>query len=126
MSDETPTAALEKIFHEPNRLAIMSALCAAEGGLSFPELRETCNLTDGNLNRHLKVLLESSAIRIKKQFVADRPRTTVTLAPNGLIRFQEYLQALEAVLLNARAAMATSPQSSKRRVPSTQTAPATA
>jgi DNA-binding transcriptional ArsR family regulator len=110
MSDETPVAALEKIFHEPNRLAIMSALCAAESGLSFPELRQACNLTDGNLNRHLKVLSESAAISIKKQFVDDRPRTTVTLSPAGLARFQDYLKALEAVLLNARSALETTTQ----------------
>ncbi|MBT3193451.1 MAG: helix-turn-helix domain-containing protein [Verrucomicrobia bacterium] len=110
MSDETPAATLEKIFHEPNRLAIMSALCAAESGLSFPELRETCSLTDGNLNRHLKVLSGSSAIVIKKQFINDRPRTTVSLSPTGLARFQDYLKALEAVLLNARTALETTAQ----------------
>ena len=116
MSDTTPTAALEKIFHEPNRLAIMSALCAAESGLSFPELKQSCNLTDGNLNRHLKVLSEDSAVRIKKKFVDDRPRTTVTLTASGLTRFQEYLGALESVLLNARAALDTAPEKAPAQV----------
>ncbi len=110
MNDEQQTIALEKIFHEPNRLAIMSALCAAEEGLSFPELRNTCNLTDGNLNRHLKVLAENEAICISKAFVDDRPRTTVTLTPDGLDRFQEYLHALEEVLVNARSALDSAPR----------------
>lgn len=111
MKDDKPATTLEKIFHEPNRLAIMSSLCAAENGLSFPELKQLCNLTDGNLNRHLKVLSENQAIRIKKQFVAEKPRTTVSLSPNGLRGFQEYLLALEAVLENARAAIESVPQS---------------
>lgn len=47
---------LERIFHEPNRLAVMSHLAAAAQGLTFPALRDACGLTDGNLNRHLKAL----------------------------------------------------------------------
>lgn len=97
-----PTEALEKIFHEPNRLAIMSALCGAEKGLSFSELREQCKLTDGNLNRHLKVLEESAAIRISKRFFKNKPRTTVTLSKTGLRRFEDYLAALQQVLETAQ------------------------
>ena len=97
--------ALEKIFHEPNRLAIMSALCAADDGLSFNELKEACRLTDGNLNRHLKVLEEARAVRIRKSFVASKPRTTVTLSKQGLDRFGEYLEALAKVLEKARSAL---------------------
>jgi len=126
MSTNTQGTELEKIFHEPNRLAIMSALCAAEDGMSFPELREACNLTDGNLNRHLKVLTESGAIRSKKQFVDERPRTTVKLSPSGLKRFQEYLKALEAVLLNARNALATTPETQRDISPAAAKANATA
>ena len=110
MKDDNPATTLEKIFHEPNRLAIMTSLCAAESGLSFPELKQLCNLTDGNLNRHLKVLSENQVIRIKKQFIDAKPRTTVSLSPNGLRRFQDYLLALEMVLQNARAAIESVPQ----------------
>ena len=34
-----PGGALERLFHEPNRLAILSALCTARDGLSFTDLR---------------------------------------------------------------------------------------
>jgi DNA-binding transcriptional ArsR family regulator len=96
-----PIEALEKIFHEPNRLAIMSALCAADRGLSFGELKEECDLTDGNLSRHLKVLQEAKAITVKKTFVGDKPRTTIYLSKQGLERFGEYLAALREVLEQA-------------------------
>lgn len=97
--------ALEKIFHEPNRLAIMSAVCAAEEGRSFSDLREECGLTDGNLNRHLKVLREAGAIAIEKAFVDDKPRTTVKISRVGLDRFNEYLAALSQVLEAAKQAL---------------------
>jgi len=97
--------ALERIFHEPNRLAIMSAVCAADAGLTFNELKTTCGLTDGNLNRHLKVLEDAGAIHIKKAFVDAKPRTTVRLTRTGQKRFNEYLSALADVLKAARQAM---------------------
>ena len=97
-SDQNPFDALEKTFHEPNRLSIMSALCAADKGLTFNELRNQCELTDGNLNRHLKVLDEAESICITKAFVKNKPQTTVSLSKRGLKRFEEYLSALQQVL----------------------------
>jgi len=101
----TPHEALEKIFHEPNRLAIMSALCATDAGLSFTELKDACKLTDGNLNRHLKTLKDYGAIRIEKKFVDLKPRTTVYLSASGLEQFSAYLDALAEVLNQATKAL---------------------
>ena len=96
--------ALERIFHEPNRLAIMSTLCAAgKDGVTFSDLKASCRLTDGNLNRHLKVLEESEVVQLRKEFVKAKPRTTVLLTKRGMQRFQEYLEALGEVLKQARA-----------------------
>lgn len=111
---DSPYEALERIFHEPNRLAIMSAVCAADKGRTFNELKEACGLTDGNLNRHLKVLEEAGAIIIQKTFVKSKPRTTIKLSPAGLKRFNEYLSALNEVLENARRAL---PATKKKTAP---------
>ena len=116
--------ALERIFHEPSRMSIMSALCAADGGLSFNQLRETCALTDGNLNRHLKTLQEAGAVTIRKTFVAEKPRTTVYLAKEGLERFQQYLEALADVLHAARRALPAEDRRRARAVPFGRTAEA--
>lgn len=99
-----PAGALERLFHEPNRLAILSALCTTRNGLAFTELRDTCRLTDGNLNRHLKTLEEEEIVRVHKAFVNDKPRTTVSLTRGGLARFNHYLERLEVVLQDARRA----------------------
>ena len=93
--------ALERLFHEPNRLAILSALCAAQDGLCFTELRDACRLTDGNLNRHLKTLDEEGIIRVHKAFVDAKPRTTIALTRGGLARFNQYLENLAVVLQEA-------------------------
>ena len=100
-----PHEQLQRIFHEPARLAIMSALCAADRALTFNELREQCDLTDGNLSRHLKALQEAGAVTVSKSFAGVKPRTTVALAETGLRQFTEYLAALEEVLDTARRAV---------------------
>jgi DNA-binding transcriptional ArsR family regulator len=96
---------LERIFHEPNRLAVMSHLAAAAQGLTFPALRDACGLTDGNLNRHLKALEEAGAVSCAKQFVKLKPQTTVRLTAEGLARFSDYLVALEQALKQAQRAL---------------------
>ena len=120
---EAPFDALEKIFHEPKRLAIMSALCAAESELTFIELKEACDLTDGNLNRHLKVLEENRAVTIRKRFVHKKPCTSVKITDHGLKRFSQYLDALTEVIDAAREAMPL-PQPAKRGIPFGRTAQA--
>ena len=106
--------ALERIFHEPARLAIMSALCSvAADGRTFNELKADCRLTDGNLSRHLNVLEEAGVVRIRKEFVEAKPRTTVFLSAAGLTRFRQYLDALEDLLKTARSAI---PETRKMRV----------
>lgn len=97
-----PVDSLERVFHEPNRLAILSALCASDEPMSFTLLRDTCGLTDGNLNRHLNALEEDGVIKVKKAFVDRKPRTTVTITSRGLDRFQQYVNALGVALKRAR------------------------
>ena len=106
---------LKKIFHEPKRMAIMSALCVAEHGMAFTELKKECELTDGNLNRHLKVLIEADAVEMKKEFIGVKPRTTVFITANGIESFTAYLNALQQVLEQALQAM---PKKSEKDVPS--------
>jgi DNA-binding transcriptional ArsR family regulator len=101
--------AIERVFHEPNRMAILSVLCASRGGVPFTELRDRCGLTDGNLNRHLKALEDEDIVRCAKAFVDNKPRTTVTLTAAGAKRFQAYLDTLTEVLKRAKSAMRREP-----------------
>lgn len=98
---KNPHLRLERLFHEPNRLGIMSTLCGADGGVTFNDLKSTLDLTDGNLSRHLKALEESGAIEIEKTFERSKPRTTVVVTDEGRDQFIEYLKTLEEVLMEA-------------------------
>jgi len=125
---ENPYAALERIFHEPNRLAILSCLCGAPEGMRFVALKEACNLTDGNLNRHLKTLKDAGCVVIEKSFVDSKPQTLVFLSDSGRDSFLQYLKALEAVLKKAakRAKAASLDRKGSRRGAYPSTRPAKA
>ncbi len=94
---------LDRVLHEKARLGIMTSLVTRPVGLVFGELKSLCNLTDGNLSRHLDVLVKDGFVKIDKAFVANRPQTTCRVTPLGRKRFREYLSHLERVLRDAQA-----------------------
>ena len=92
---------LDPVLHEQRRLAIVSVL-AAVPSLIFTELRDTLELTDGNLSVHLQKLEGAGFIAIDKQFVGRRPQTTCRLTPAGRAAFTRYLDHLEAIVRQGR------------------------
>lgn len=121
--NENIYAGLKRVFHEPNRLAIISELCAATDGLIFNDLKEECGLTFGNLSSHLKTLQEAGIIKIEKTFVKNKPQTTIFLTDAGREQFVAYLQALEEALKKAAQAVSSSEEIS---LPLTSVKPQTA
>lgn len=104
-TETSPFGALNKIFHEPSRLALLSALCGATHGMTFSELKRDCRLTDGNLSRHLKTLEEARVVTVRKSFQGATPRTVVRISDFGRESFIRYLEALEQVLVTASEAV---------------------
>ncbi|MFO0918556.1 MAG: transcriptional regulator [Planctomycetaceae bacterium] len=92
---------LERVLHEKARLGIMTSLAAHPQGLLFNELKELCALTDGNLNRHLKVLQEEQLVELWKGYSQRRPQTLVRITALGRERFLEYVTVLEQVVSDA-------------------------
>ena len=88
---------LDRVIHEKGRLAIMSAL-AASPELSFTELRDTLNMTDGNLTSHVRTLQEEGFIAISKSYEKNRPLTTCSLTTAGRKAFAEYINLLEQIV----------------------------
>jgi DNA-binding HxlR family transcriptional regulator len=99
---------LERIFHEKARLGIITCLVRHPEGLVFPELKSLCDLTDGNLNRHLHQLEESEVIVLEKRFEGKRPQTLCKITKSGQKRFAVYLDQLQRALEDARASPSTS------------------
>jgi predicted ArsR family transcriptional regulator len=109
--------ALDRVFHERGRLAICSALIANADGLSFTQLQEACDLTDGNLNRHLHALAEIGIVETRRITGKGRPQTIVRITREGRERFLDYIDALEEVVREVQRAR-------KRKSSPTRTVPA--
>jgi DNA-binding transcriptional ArsR family regulator len=79
----------------------MTSLVTRPEGLLFGELKNLCDLTDGNLSRHLDVLRDAGLIEIWKGFEGRRPQTMCRLTAEGRRRFVQYLEELERVVKDA-------------------------
>ena len=96
-----PLLQLDRVIHEKGRLAIMSML-AATPQLSFTELRDTLNLTDGNLTAHIRTLHEAGYVSVTKTFHGSRSLTTFALTSHGRTAFSAYIDLLEKVVQQAK------------------------
>jgi DNA-binding MarR family transcriptional regulator len=96
-----PFLHLDRVIHEKGRLAIMSML-AASPELSFTELRDTLNMTDGNVTTHIRTLQESGYVAVAKSYQNNRPLTTVSLTAAGRKAFAGYVDLLEQILQQTR------------------------
>ena len=92
---------LDRVMHEKARLGILTSLAARADGLLFTDLKDLCQLTDGNLSRHLTVLQEAGLVEIWKGFKGRRPQTLCRLTDDGRKRFVEYVSVLENVVSDA-------------------------
>ena len=93
---------LDRLIHEKARLGILTSLIRSTGTpLSFNDLKDRCALTDGNLSRHLNLLVEGGLVRLEKGNRNNRPLTEVYLTELGRTKFHDYLNTLESVLRDA-------------------------
>ena len=98
-----PFLQLDRVIHEKVRLAIMSLL-AASPQLSFTEMRDTLNMTDGNLTAHMRTLQEAGYVSVTKEFQGRRPLTTYSLTAQGRKAFATYINLLEQIVQQTKAA----------------------
>jgi DNA-binding MarR family transcriptional regulator len=96
-----PFLQLDRVIHEKGRLAIMSLL-AASPELAFTELRDTLEMTDGNVTTHIRTLQEAGYIAVAKSYQNKRPLTTCSMTAAGRKAFADYITLLEQIVQQAR------------------------
>ncbi len=98
---KTNPVALDPIIHVRVRLGIVSAL-AVEESLTFNELKERLETSDGNLSVHARRLEEAGYVEIRKSFEGRIPRTDYRLTETGRQALQRYLDHMEALIERVR------------------------
>ncbi|MGH8500315.1 MAG: winged helix-turn-helix domain-containing protein [Methylococcales bacterium] len=98
---ETVSGELDKVIHERMRLGIISAL-AANTKLSFTEMKNLLNTTDGNISVHARKLEEAEYVACRKSFDGRVPKTEYRLTALGRRALERYLDHMEALIHAAR------------------------
>lgn len=75
-------AGLDRLIHEPARLAILTALSACRSA-DFLYLQRLTGLSKGNLSSHLAKLEEGGLVAIEKGYAGKTPTTTLSLTKEG-------------------------------------------
>jgi DNA-binding PadR family transcriptional regulator len=95
---ERPTPnELDPLIHERLRLGILSVLAVQES-LSFTELRDLLQTTDGNLSVQARRLEMAGYVICDKKFESRKPKSTYRLSAAGLAALEEYLEKLSNFL----------------------------
>ncbi len=91
----------DRLIHGRVRLGIVSAL-AVEESLTFNELKDRLETSDGNLSVHARRLEEAGYLEVTKSFEGRMPRTDYRLTPAGRDALKRYLDHMEALIQRVR------------------------
>jgi DNA-binding MarR family transcriptional regulator len=94
---KNPIGHLNKVFDSRIRMGVMSILLMNET-ISFNDLKQLLELTDGNLASHLVNLEENGFIKVHKGFIGRKTNTTYSITRAGDKAFTEHIQALEDII----------------------------
>ena len=98
---QSRATSLDRLIHERLRLGIISALAANES-LTFIDLKNLMNTTDGNLSVHARKLEDAGYVAVTKSFEGRVPRTEYKLTAAGRRALEGYLSHMEALLKQMR------------------------
>ena len=94
---EAVSGELDKVIHERMRLGIISALAANEK-LSFTDLKNLLNTTDGNISVHARKLEDAGYLECLKSFNGRVPLTEYRITEAGRAALNRYLNHMEALI----------------------------
>ena len=89
-------AGFDPVIHAPARLQIMAVLAGVQDA-EFALLRDTVQVSDSVLSKHLSQLAEVGYIRLRKAAQDGRQRTWASLTREGRRAFTDHVKALQAL-----------------------------
>jgi DNA-binding transcriptional ArsR family regulator len=92
--------AVDRLVHEPARLAILTVLSGAEL-VEFGFLETVCRLSKGNLSSHLSKLEAGGLVAIDKSFRGKRPLTRAAITGSGRDALERYRLQIAALINSA-------------------------
>ncbi|MCL2417850.1 MAG: transcriptional regulator [Conexibacteraceae bacterium] len=93
-------AAFDELIHAPLRLQIC-AMLAPVRGLPFSDIRDSLQISDSVLSKHLSALAAAGYVEVSRVRANQRSRRQVTLTKPGRTALRRHLAALQAIVAAA-------------------------
>jgi len=86
----------DAVVHAPPRLQICGLLAAVDS-MEFATVRDTVQVSDSVLSKHVKQLEEAGYVRVHKATRASRLRTSLSLTKAGRAAFDAHVAELRRI-----------------------------
>lgn len=74
------------------------SILAVNEWVDFSALKETLEVTDGNLASHLNALEKIKYVSVRKSFIGKKPNTSYAATKEGKKAFSDHIDALEKLI----------------------------
>lgn len=88
---------LDPVLHQPLRTQL-AAFLAGAGEVTFSELKRQLDVSDGNLDSHLKKMMAADYVNVRKDDSSGRMQTRYSLSKFGHKALQRYILILQKML----------------------------
>lgn len=88
---------LNPLLHSELRLAVISLLISVEEA-DFVYIKQQTGATAGNLSIQIDKLSKAGYVEVTKSFKGKMPCTTCRITPEGIVAFDEYVEALKSYI----------------------------
>lgn len=105
-------AAFDELIHAPLRLQIC-ALLSPVRGLGFSDIRDSLEISDSVLSKHLSALAGAGYVEVSRVRADSRSRRQVALTKPGRTALRGHLAALQAIAAAAEPAIAEEPSGAR-------------
>jgi DNA-binding MarR family transcriptional regulator len=93
-------ATFDELIHAPLRLQICAMLAPVQS-LPFADIRDSLQISDSVLSKHLSALAEAGYVEVSRVRANSRSRRQVTLTKPGRTALRGHLAALQAIVTAA-------------------------
>lgn len=87
----------DQMIHQPVRTKILTYLCS-QGACDFSTLKKSLSLSDGHMSNHMKQLIDSGYVEMKKEFIDSKPRTIYKISQLGKQKYANYILELKKII----------------------------
>jgi DNA-binding MarR family transcriptional regulator len=92
-----PRHRVDEVLTAPVRLSVIAALSRVDE-MEFALLRDSIEISDSQMSKQISQLEAAGYVGVRKGHVGKRPRTWLSITPEGRVALQWHLAALRAIV----------------------------